>query len=662
MSHRWVRRRLAPTAGLLIALGLAVSPVGPVMAAHASTVNTGDVVFEEGLSAGGSALAIRAASGGAVTELTALSPYTSNADPDVSPDGSKILYADKVLEYRDSAYHGGPGIWVMNSDGTGQTQLTFPDQESSNTADKFRDSLPRWSHDGTKILFVRESYPSYSDHLYSMNADGTGVTDLTPSGTGGVNGASWSPNDDKIVYVRHAGTYPELAVMDSNGDNEHAITASNTCTSSPAIPDWSPDGSRIYYWGYCSPTKLLYVTSTDGFATAANSTEHVLQGTISTSGYHLRVSDDGAYVYFDTSAGNLSKVDTSSGTVSALTTSGYFYNSPDPVDATWPNGSTKTIVALGDSVAAGEGINYGFTWNGSGWDQKGPNTPTWMDTIPALDSDYQVCHQSGHGYPNLVSTNGGNYQVYNMACTGASSPDGILGGYTVNGASVPAELGWGGSSGGCTGCSSASTVFDGHNPDTVLLTVGANDIDFRGWMRTCYSDTAHCDSSTHTSTRNGQLSAEAANLRLVLTELNRWAGTKSKTLKVYVTNYYEPFSTSHTGCIDVNNDGHFPGINVSGSGNALSWLMSGLSSLNSNISSEVTYAQTNDGNLSVHLVDLSGVMSGHEFCTDHPWIYGPSIDYPSWEDWNGSENPTPFHPTPDGQHAIEGAVSAALSS
>ena len=128
----------------------------------------------------------------------------------------------------------------------------------------------------------------------------------------------------------------------------------------------------------------------------------------------------------------------------------------------------------------------------------------------------------------------------------------LLGPESFSAGNVPAQLGWGGSSGSCTGCSSPSSVFNGHNPDVVLLTVGADDVDFKGWITTCYAGTSACNTSSNTTALYGEVSAAEGNLRLDLTELNRWAGTKSKTLEVIVTNYYDPFpSTYDSSCIDI---------------------------------------------------------------------------------------------------------------
>lgn len=69
----------------------------------------------------------------------------------------------KILFERDML-GGNIDIFVMNEDGSGQTNLT-----NSTTLEH----SPMWSPDGTKILFVR------SDDIFVMNADGSGQTNLT---------------------------------------------------------------------------------------------------------------------------------------------------------------------------------------------------------------------------------------------------------------------------------------------------------------------------------------------------------------------------------------------------------------------------------------------------------------------------------------------------
>jgi dipeptidyl aminopeptidase/acylaminoacyl peptidase len=91
-------------------------------------------------------------------------------------------------------------IYVMNSNGSGQTRLT-------DEPDAF-DGDPSWSPDGTKIAFVtdRDAVSDGDDDIddiffdiYVMNSDGSGQTRLTDND--GFDGhPSWSPDGTKIAF------------------------------------------------------------------------------------------------------------------------------------------------------------------------------------------------------------------------------------------------------------------------------------------------------------------------------------------------------------------------------------------------------------------------------------------------------------------------------
>lgn len=87
----------------------------------------------------------------------------SDADPDWSPDGTKIVFSSTRDGTRD--------IYVMKSDGSEVTRLTN---------DGFEDGGPVWSPDGTKIAFSRYLGSNNND-IYTMNTDGTGQTNITNS-------------------------------------------------------------------------------------------------------------------------------------------------------------------------------------------------------------------------------------------------------------------------------------------------------------------------------------------------------------------------------------------------------------------------------------------------------------------------------------------------
>jgi len=96
-----------------------------------------------------------------------LTNLTGDSRPHYSPNGSKIVF--------QSTRDGQSEIYVMNSDGTGQTRLT------NNPA---WDSAPAWSPDGTKILFTSLRDDGVTPALYVMNADGSNQTRLTTGSDG----------------------------------------------------------------------------------------------------------------------------------------------------------------------------------------------------------------------------------------------------------------------------------------------------------------------------------------------------------------------------------------------------------------------------------------------------------------------------------------------
>ena len=72
-------------------------------------------------------------------------------------------------------------VFIMNPDGTGQTNLT------NNPAADF---LARWSPDGSQIAFV--SGRDGNVEIYVMNADGSGQTNLTRNAAAD-NSPAWKP-------------------------------------------------------------------------------------------------------------------------------------------------------------------------------------------------------------------------------------------------------------------------------------------------------------------------------------------------------------------------------------------------------------------------------------------------------------------------------------
>src|SRR5918999_1194166 len=94
------------------------------------------------------------ASGGSPVQLTHTEAAGYDANPDWSPNGAQIAFV--------SDRSGGPQLWTMNADGSGQTQRTFDPCFVSN---------PDWSTDGQTIVYERQCSSDDAD-LYRILVSG----------------------------------------------------------------------------------------------------------------------------------------------------------------------------------------------------------------------------------------------------------------------------------------------------------------------------------------------------------------------------------------------------------------------------------------------------------------------------------------------------------
>jgi Tol biopolymer transport system component len=127
-------------------------------------------------------------------------------------------------------------IYTINPDGSGITQLT---PSGSGTFDR----LPAWSPDGTKIAFGRTTFQISAPEIYVMNADGSNQTRITTNSASDRQ-PSWSPDGTKIAFVTNRDGNDEIYVMNADGSNQTRLTNNTAFDSDPA---WSPDGSKIAF-------------------------------------------------------------------------------------------------------------------------------------------------------------------------------------------------------------------------------------------------------------------------------------------------------------------------------------------------------------------------------------------------------------------------------
>ena len=168
--------------------------------------------------------------------------YSSPAlDEDIfvmQPDGSgQTAITGPPLNERDPTWSpdgtkialGANGdVWTMNADGTGMVNLT----------NSGVDGAPSWSADGGKIAFAATRSGDFQSKIYVMDADGSGVTRITDGFTSD-HSPAWSP-DGRIAFVRQG----RIFKMNADGSNPTQVTDNATAGSGPT---WSPSGHRIAY-------------------------------------------------------------------------------------------------------------------------------------------------------------------------------------------------------------------------------------------------------------------------------------------------------------------------------------------------------------------------------------------------------------------------------
>jgi TolB protein len=177
-----------------------------------------------------------------------------------SPDGRQLAFT------RSPVAAGRSGVVVMNADGSGALELAVG-------------RAPAWSPDGQRIAFLRSSTTDLSGRvsdLFVMTRDGTGQVRI-PGGEGRQAFLDWSPDGSRIAVLESplAGQVPTYQVAVMNADASGRVVVTHDDDGADSGPSWSPDGSRIAYGGrtrvngiVASTAPDIYTMNPDGTAVA----------------------------------------------------------------------------------------------------------------------------------------------------------------------------------------------------------------------------------------------------------------------------------------------------------------------------------------------------------------------------------------------------------
>jgi Tol biopolymer transport system component len=165
---------------------------------------------------------VRASDGGGLRRVTSSPDGGYDTPGDFSPDGDRIVF----LRLGED---GQAGIFVTNVDGSGPQQISPPNVMVADT------SAGSWSPDGSQILFVAASEDQHKE-IWIADADGISPHrfEMTPACGGSFSDASsagcyspkWSPDGSMIVFTRSSwdGKTENIYIVNADGTGLQQVT------------------------------------------------------------------------------------------------------------------------------------------------------------------------------------------------------------------------------------------------------------------------------------------------------------------------------------------------------------------------------------------------------------------------------------------------------
>ncbi len=213
------------------------------------------------------------------------------ADPQISPDGSRVAFTRVTIDAEKDVYR--TSLWIVSREGGKPRPLTFGP----------KDSQPRWSPDGTRLAFVRSTEEEKPPQLHVLPMNGGEPLRLTDLVKGAASPA-WSPDGKRIAftsatdpardkadekkpanapvrivtrpmfkldnegYLEH--DHPDhVWVIEAAGGTPRQLTAGRYVEGSPA---WSHDGRRILFLSDRRPEPWFGVEDGDLYAVSPERT------------------------------------------------------------------------------------------------------------------------------------------------------------------------------------------------------------------------------------------------------------------------------------------------------------------------------------------------------------------------------------------------------
>ena len=259
-----------------------------------------------------------------ITE-TDLFKFTWIADPQISPDGSRVAFARVTVNEKENRYE--TSVFEVGSSGS-----SAPRRLTSG----IRDTTPRWSPDGRRIVFVRaveKDGKPQPTQLYLLDIEGGEARAITELERGASNPV-WAPDGHWIAFTSSTGPAEQAsagghksdvqvitqAVYRANGNpgyvdvSHHAhmfVMRAPADAADKTVPTqitdgefdeggaaWAPDSSRLYFTSVRVPEPYYQERGADLFSVSRDGGSITRIAAIDGNIGSIAVSPDGKRVAF----------------------------------------------------------------------------------------------------------------------------------------------------------------------------------------------------------------------------------------------------------------------------------------------------------------------------------------------------------------------------
>jgi Tol biopolymer transport system component len=175
-----------------------------------------------------------------------MSPGSYGWTGDWSPDGSQIVFQ--------------VGVW--GEEAVGQSDLYIIDADASYDLTRFtqmdgEEFTPSWSPDGSQITFVYRT--AERSDIYTMLLDGGEPVQLTDTPDGELSPV-WSPDGEQIIFTLLIGEGAQIYTMQPDGSSPTPLTSEGVNWGG----SFSPDGSHLVFTSYRAGSGGIFLMNADG--------------------------------------------------------------------------------------------------------------------------------------------------------------------------------------------------------------------------------------------------------------------------------------------------------------------------------------------------------------------------------------------------------------